>query len=922
MKTLKKALILGLSLLLVISAIPTVVFAETADIAAQTTTDGWTSISTPEQFLAIDDTDAEKTGNYYLTNDIDFGGETYESLINGFEGIIEGNGYALENFKLSVTSDSEDDVNVGVIGLAGKGYNTIIRNLRIGSESNPIEATIDAKGDIFFGFLVGYSQADIARIVMENVDIYGECTVKSAGANLNMGGAVGSVRGMICDNVNVDVTVKLGEAISSETDARIGGLWGCAPSASKGGGNSVVKNCSVDAEVVGGEAATEIIKIGGISGYFLDSVLIRECDVDVSLNGLDGASVGKIIGQKSYRVAVVVKDCGSFSGVDELVGKLTDENAESYFYAYDKASGSSTNVVTIGSAEDLAKISDNNRGVYRLTNDIYLGKVNDANERTNVPTEYKGSVVNVDFAGIFDGDGFTVDGFSVSNSETANAGFFSTIVNSTAGDAAVIDLTLGNAEYPVTVTSSFGTSKKTVYAGALCGTAGTTTPNYGAIISNVTAYTNVSQTSVIASEIGGLVGGSNTATFDGCVVYGSVTADSEATARVATNLGGIAGGCAKSGSVFVDCTNFARIETGDMPTNQRCGGILGYFAGIVDFVGCKNFGTIISGGAAASYGTGAGGIVAMGTGTTLNRTAMIECVNLGDVSAKVGEKDSVRGVAGGLAASLRGSTNVGTYLTIDGCVSLGKVSGVAYSFVWGALHSTENYELTVNKYNCSEALLTMKDGASVRLSKPAGIRFTAKCDARVLDILKEAYGEENISYGTMIAPKAYVSSEDVFTHADLDKYAVDNNLGDTPAYKDIPSNGNFKNVAGQIAGSLVGLEGMYELELTGRAYVRCGDRYFYADNTCVRTVKEVAQKALDDVIYRTGEEGDYKYYNKDKTELSLNETTGEYYYEADGKTVKVKVTEYTQTVETVDGYTKLSPYTQTERDTVLSDFVK
>ena len=131
MKTLKKALILGLSLLLVISAIPTVVFAETADIAAQTTTDGWTSISTPEQFLAIDDTDAGKTGNYYLTNDIDFGGETYESLINGFEGIIEGNGYALENFKLSVTSDSEDDVNVGVIGLAGKGYNTIIRNLRI-----------------------------------------------------------------------------------------------------------------------------------------------------------------------------------------------------------------------------------------------------------------------------------------------------------------------------------------------------------------------------------------------------------------------------------------------------------------------------------------------------------------------------------------------------------------------------------------------------------------------------------------------------------------------------------------------------------------------------------------------------------------------------------------------------------------------
>ena len=51
MKILKKALVLILVLACVTTAIPL-----TATAADSTTTDGWTAISTPDEFLAIDDT--------------------------------------------------------------------------------------------------------------------------------------------------------------------------------------------------------------------------------------------------------------------------------------------------------------------------------------------------------------------------------------------------------------------------------------------------------------------------------------------------------------------------------------------------------------------------------------------------------------------------------------------------------------------------------------------------------------------------------------------------------------------------------------------------------------------------------------------------------------------------------------------------
>ena len=334
--------------------------------------------------------------------------------------------------------------------------------------------------------------------------------------------------------------------------------------------------------------------------------------------------------------------------------------------------------------------------------------------------------------------------------------------------------------------------------------------------------------------------------------------------------------------------------------------ILGYFAGIVDFIGCNNFGDITMGGANASYGSAAGGIVALGSGVTTNRIAMIECINFGNVNAEAGSANSVQGAAAGMVAELRGAV-----LAIDDCASLGDVNGVAYSFTWGAIHTTDNTPITVNVYNSSESMLTMDTGASVRLSEPTGIRFTAQCDADIVAVLTEAFGTDAVSFGTIIAPAAFVASEDVFTHADLDKYALDNGLdADTPAYVDIASNGCFKGVQGQIAGSLVGLDNMASVELTGRAYVRCvsGDKtyIFYADNVCVRSIKQVSAAALADVIYL-----------KD----------GAYFEQVDGAYVaytKGNEAKYTETVAeaNTDGYKVLSPYTAAERTNILEKFAK
>lgn len=99
MKTRKRVLTVLLTAAVMTAAIPFAAIA-TGEAATLTETatdrEGWTAVSSAEEFLAM------QSGNsYYLTGDIDFAGKTYTTLVASFNGVLDGQGYALKNFTLA-----------------------------------------------------------------------------------------------------------------------------------------------------------------------------------------------------------------------------------------------------------------------------------------------------------------------------------------------------------------------------------------------------------------------------------------------------------------------------------------------------------------------------------------------------------------------------------------------------------------------------------------------------------------------------------------------------------------------------------------------------------------------------------------------------------------------------------------------------
>ena len=105
---------------------------ETAEIVVE----AYQGIHNPQEFLAIAD---DLTGYYMLANDIDFAGISYRKIahfedtqsgVQGFSGILDGNGCTVKNIDLSTCAGEypydRSHALIGTIAAAG-----IIRNLNI-----------------------------------------------------------------------------------------------------------------------------------------------------------------------------------------------------------------------------------------------------------------------------------------------------------------------------------------------------------------------------------------------------------------------------------------------------------------------------------------------------------------------------------------------------------------------------------------------------------------------------------------------------------------------------------------------------------------------------------------------------------------------------------------------------------------------
>ena len=112
--------------------------------------------------------------------------------------------------------------------------------------------------------------------------------------------------------------------------------------------------------------------------------------------------------------------------------------------------------------------------------------------------------------------------------------------------------------------------------------------------------------------------------------------------------------------------------------------------------------------------------------------------------------------------------------------------------------------------------------ASVRFNAPTGIRFYNTISAKAFDTLVNAFGEDNVTMGTIIAPAILVQNAGAFT-----KEALDNLNSQSPTYLDVAFGGEWfetENDTNTYVGSIVNiLEDNYDLGYCGIGYITFND---------------------------------------------------------------------------------------------------
>ena len=163
------------------------------------------------------------------------------------------------------------------------------------------------------------------------------------------------------------------------------------------------------------------------------------------------------------------------------------------------------------------------------------------------------------------------------------------------------------------------------------------------------------------------------------------------------------------------------------------------------------------------------------------------------------------------------------------------------------------YHVTKEEYNAkyNAANFKMVEGAAARLNVKTGMRFAANISNDYYDYLVNTYGEENVSYGTIITPKHYADAAGAMTFAALDN--LDTATWGATKYLNVEATAFRKQTAtlSQIAGSLVEIkEDHYDWTYSAVSYVKIvkGNEviYLYAANAQTGMISDIAQKAVND----------------------------------------------------------------------------
>jgi len=289
--------------------------------------------------------------HYKLAKNIDLGGLEWDPIgcyynSNGagvatrtFQGVFDGNGYTIENFKITLPKLSYYQY----FGLFGYVTNGSIKNLKV--ENSEINLSINK--DVFVGSIIGYSKNEnidncsaSGKISVDENDVYlGGVIGYSEKATINnnsfdgslsaetsrdkenfIGGLVGYCNGSLKD-CSTEIEIK---AITDYGVCRSGGLIG------SGSGDSVI-NCSAKGSLQAKGYSTNGM-IGGLMGF--GGFSIEECSFEgniscsgqkyLDIGGFAGYVNGKVI--KSYTNATVESSATSLTVggfVGTLIGRIS-----------------------------------------------------------------------------------------------------------------------------------------------------------------------------------------------------------------------------------------------------------------------------------------------------------------------------------------------------------------------------------------------------------------------------------------------------------------------------------------------------------------------------------------------------------------------------------------------------------------------
>ncbi len=877
MKTRKRVLTMLLTAAVMTAAIPFAAFAtgEPAPLTeTETEREGWKAISNAEEFRKM------QSGNsYYLTGDIDFKGATFVTLVATFNGVLDGQGYALKNFTLANESTTADG-HMGVFGKVCDGGYTTVKNLVIGSADAPISMTNNANADGYHGFLAGEIVKDENIAQFENITVYGNYT-NTVSRKYFAGGLVGFAKKFVM----VGCTMNGSLTDATETtgiEKNVGGLVGLVKV--NNNRQNVMESCTNNAAV--SVVGTGTVRVGGLIGFSGSPLKVENCTNTATLSGTKYA--GGLVGSR-YGSDLYIKNSrstGTVTGTnkgDLLGGSEGDVSAR---YLYITGCGTAdTKVTEVKTLSDLQGMTTAG-GVYKLMNDLDLdGKSFDNFVFSNANG----------FNGVFDGNGHSIYNFTINGKADSDAGFFNLLTKSKG--TLITNLSIGTAESPVSFTSA-ATGAKSI--GVLAGTCNNNA-NYNTLIDGVRVHANVTHTGGKAN-FGGFFG----KTFRCAILNSSFSGDFRADL---TNLGStwvnyaaFVADVEADQTLFYNCTNYADITvTTANGTDVRAAGMVAYSTKNNEFIRCANFGDInVNGGTSPVVA----GVQAGLEGTSTVRLS--DCTNFGNLSAIY---------ASGFIGR---ATNPASMLN---SINLGTVTGTTMSDAFYIANTGhKNYKegtSVATKLACTTAAsdlnFTMEIGASVRLEVPAGLRFRASLNTDGL-YWKRLTMHTATEYGMLISPTAFVEAATAFTREALDAYAK--TLGyteDQSAYVTVANtNAWFAGMTGSVAGTLVNIRSAhYNAKFSGIGYLDLtvdGQvvRTVYADAAQSRSVKEVSARALEDVLYKAA---DGKLYNADGTEYTGSDAAG-----------YTNVVESGKQLENMEGtFDLVSPYTEAER-TVLSGF--